>query len=87
MHGPLRRIELGSIGCNRFVCQFWQKCQGFDSLELTDAMEHHREQKENPVGTKLILKAVNGDLVEDGTISELDLKLVGPVPSEHIFPF
>ena len=29
---------------------------------------------------------MKGDSLEDGTVSDLDLKLAGLVPSEHIFP-
>ena len=40
----------------------------------------------DPEETKLILKAVEEDLLENGTVIESDLKLAAPVPSEHISP-
>ena len=36
--------------------------------------------------TRLLLEAVKGDLLESGAISELNLKVAGPVPSEPVFP-
>ena len=39
------------------------------------------------MATQLILEAVKGDLLEDGTVSELDLNLARPVPSEFVLPF
>ena len=44
------------------------------------------ENERDLVETKLILRVVKGDVSEDATISELDLKLAGRVPSEHFFP-
>ena len=36
--------------------------------------------------TTLILDAVKGKSLDDGTAREWDLKLAGPAPSQHIFP-
>ena len=45
------------------------------------------ENEEDFVQVKLIMEVVKGDMLEDGTVSELDLKLAGLVPSEPVFPF
>ena len=42
-----------------------------------------RESESDPVDTERFPEAVEGDLSEDGTSSELDLKLAGLAPSEH----
>ena len=92
-HGPLLRIELGSIDCKRFVHKRIRWCTNSDisAKDLTVWSSQKRcricENERTPVETKLILEAVKGDLLEDGTISELDLKLAGPIPPEHIFSF
>ena len=62
-------MELGSTDSKRFVHKRIRWCT--KSNRITKALE-----------TKLILKAVKGDLLEDGAISDLDLKV-----AEHMFPF
>ena len=37
------------------------------------------------VETKVILEALKGDMLEDGVVDELDLKLAKREPSEHAF--
>ena len=93
MHGPLRRIELGSIDSKRFVHERIRWCTNSDrSAKALTAWNSPKpcricENARNLVETKLFFEAEKGDLLTDGTITELDLKLAGPVPAKHVFPF
>ena len=44
------------------------------------------ENRKRSCGNQLDLGSCEGEMLEDGCISELILEIVGPLPSEYIFP-
>ena len=77
VHGPLRRIEHGSIDSKKFGHKRIRWCTNSD--RLAKAWNSQKpccicENERSPVETKLILEAVKGEMLKDKTFSELDLK-------------
>ena len=93
VHGPLRRIELGGVDSNKVVRNRILRCTNSDRVAkaLLTAWNSQMtvrvcEIEGNLLQIQVILEAVKGDMLEDGTVSELDSKLAGLVHSELVFP-
>ena len=91
--GPLHLIELGSIDSKNFVPKRIRWYTNGESIAKDLASWNAQmpcricENEEDLVQVKLIMEVVKGDMLEDGTVSELDLELAGLIPSEPVFPF
>ena len=82
----LHRVKEIRAQADCLVCKFLQMYERFDSLEHAESCRIC-EIGESSVETRAILGALKGDMLEDGVVNELDLKLADREPSEHASHF
>ena len=92
--GLLRHVELDGVDSTKVVRRRIPGCTHSENkpkastawnLQMTGAHLRHRRRS---CGNQVDLgSCVKGNLLDNGTVRELDLKLVGPILSAPLFPF